>query len=115
MNGGMDGAGAGCPSLRCWINCSSGIVSEGDFTGMGPVLSITGVRMGTSEFGFKNGWGKVGDGSGSPAGIGRTTSGVTMISSSELLRDMDLLWKSLPISGMLESPGILFRVSVIRL
>ena len=97
--------GAAWPSLRCWINCSTGIESAGGFTGTGPVLSIPGCRMSVSLFLVMNGIGIFRSGTGCPAGIGRTTSGVTITSSSELLREMERLVKSLPSSGCWPDPG----------
>ena len=66
--------------------------SGGGFTGTGPVLSIPGWRISISLFLVMKGYGMFSEGSGCPAGIGRTTSGVTITSSSELLRDDRAGW-----------------------
>src|ERR1035437_4001664 len=89
-------AGGGAwPSLRCWTNCSTGMDSDGGFTGTGPVLSIPGWRISISLFFVRNGYGMLSEGKSCPAGIGRTTSGGMMTNSSELLRDIARLVKSL--------------------
>src|ERR1019366_8871265 len=92
--------GAAWPSLRCWTSCSMGTESTGAFTGTGPVISIPGWYMPISEFFVRKGDGRLSDGTGWPAGTGRTTSGVTMTSSSELLRFTARLVNSLPSSGV---------------
>ena len=53
-----------------------------------------------------NGSCQLSSGTGCPALIGRTSSGVTITSSSEFSRVHTLLWNSLPSSGMLDNPGI---------
>ena len=58
-----------------------------------------------------NGIGNFSSGSFCPAGIGLTSSGVMITSSSELLRVVDLVWKSLPRIGILEMPGTFERLS----
>src|ERR1035441_742704 len=70
--------GAAWPSLRCWINCSIGMESAGGLTGTGPVLSIPGWYISPSVFLVRKDCGMLSVGTGCPAGIGRTTSGVTM-------------------------------------
>ena len=59
-----------------------------------------------------NGSFQLSSGTGCPALIGHTSSGVTITNSSELAVCHCLLWNSLPSRGMLDSPGILARVSV---
>ena len=91
-----------------------GIVSDGGFTGTGPVLSIPGCAgaglRSRMEGDFEGHFGR-----GCPAGTGRTTSGVMITSSSVFLRLFCRLWNSLPSIGMSPMPGTLEKVSVMWL
>jgi len=55
--------------------------------------------MATLEFGGKNGSGKFGFGNGDPAGIGFTSSGVTITISSLLALVLLMDWKNFPRIG----------------
>ena len=63
------------------MSSSTGIVAGGGVGGA-PVALVSGVCIGMSEFGGKNACGNFGSGTGAPASIGFTITGVTITMSS---------------------------------
>src|SRR5581483_64101 len=70
---------SGCMLFK---SVSTGMACVGGVTGTGPVVCWPGVCMGVPVLGGKNGRGYFGCGTGCPAGMGRTISGVTITMSS---------------------------------
>ena len=84
-------------------------MSAGGFTGTGPVTSIPGV-CGEVVYSASSAFrGILISGADCPSGMGRTSSGVTITSSSVLVLFSVREVKSLPSSGMSPSPGILLN------
>lgn len=82
---------SGLSGPRLFIKVSNGMDGVGDVTCMAPVTLCSGVVMGFPVFGCKNGTGYFSWGTGCPAGLGWTNSGVTMTINSVfcLLVDFD--------------------------
>ena len=97
----------GCSGCMLSISFSTGIVGADV---LAAVAGSSGVVIGIPELEGRNFSGYLITGSGAAAGMGFTSSGVTITISSVLLLVLEMDWKNLPRMGTSPMKGIFERV-----